>query len=218
MSRTPKLVQKMDMELVYLMKKEGITTTKKLAEVFDKRHKDVLKIINKLKKENPDIFNRLKIAPVKYTDKKGEKRKMYILNRDAFTFIAMGFTGRKAMLLKLAFIEEFNKMETYINSREDTKREYRYMCDIIKETKKLEGKKAEQYHYTNEAKLIRYALTGSYDEINREELDPVGLSILEELEKTNALLIGTQKYDYQTRKQILIEKAEQLKLERGWAV
>ena len=101
MSRAPKLVQKMDMELVYLMKREGVTTTRVLAQMFDKRHDHVLRIINKLKKENPDIFTQLKIGVSYYPDKSGKRNKQYILNRDAFMFIAMGFTGRKAMLLKM---------------------------------------------------------------------------------------------------------------------
>ena len=39
------------------------------------------------------------------------------MNRDGFTFIAMGFTGRKADEFKLKYIQAFNKMEEYIKQQ-----------------------------------------------------------------------------------------------------
>ena len=39
---------------------------------------------------------------------------MFVMNRDGFTLLAMGFTGKKAMQFKLAYIEAFNKMEEEI--------------------------------------------------------------------------------------------------------
>lgn len=36
------------------------------------------------------------------------------MNRDGFTLLAMGLTGKKALEFKLKYIEAFNKMENYI--------------------------------------------------------------------------------------------------------
>ena len=36
---------------------------------------------------------------------------MFVMNRDGFTLLAMGFTGKKAMKFKLDYIAAFNKME-----------------------------------------------------------------------------------------------------------
>ena len=61
-----------------------------------------------------------------YTDTKGETRKQYILTRDGFTLLAMGFTGAKAMQFKVAYINAFNRMESIINGEarlETAKRE-----------------------------------------------------------------------------------------------
>lgn len=61
-----------------------------------------------------------------YTDTKGETRKQYILTRDGFTLLAMGFTGAKAMQFKVAYITAFNRMESIINGEarlETAKRE-----------------------------------------------------------------------------------------------
>ena len=90
------------------------TTTLKIAETFGKQHKDVLKKLEKL--DLPKSFNERNFAPVKYTDTKGEKRPMYNVTRDGFTFLVMGFTGKKAANFKIAYIEAFNKMEQYILS------------------------------------------------------------------------------------------------------
>ena len=41
---------------------------------------------------------------------------MYYMNRDGFSLLAMGFTGKKAIDFKLKFIEAFNKMEEHIKN------------------------------------------------------------------------------------------------------
>lgn len=61
-----------------------------------------------------------------YTDEQGKPRKQYILTRDGFTLLAMGFTGAKAMQFKVAYINAFNRMESIINGEarlETAKRE-----------------------------------------------------------------------------------------------
>lgn len=46
-----------------------------------------------------------------YSDSYGRPQRMYIMNRDGFTLLAMGFTGKKAMNFKLEYIQLFNQME-----------------------------------------------------------------------------------------------------------
>lgn len=61
-----------------------------------------------------------------YTDTSGKRNKQYILTRDGFTLLAMGFTGAKAMQFKVAYINAFNRMESIINGEarlETAKRE-----------------------------------------------------------------------------------------------
>ena len=100
-------------ELVILHSNQPVTTSLKVAESFDKQHKNVLQSIQSLIEET----NGLKNQPVKmfeessYCDKKGESRPMYLMNRDGFTLLAMGFTGEKALKFKLDYIAAFNAME-----------------------------------------------------------------------------------------------------------
>ena len=49
-----------------------------------------------------------------YKDGKGELRPEYLLTRDGFTLLAMGFTGAKALTFKVAYINAFNRMEQLI--------------------------------------------------------------------------------------------------------
>ena len=42
---------------------------------------------------------------------------MYLLTRDAFTLLAMGFTGSRALAFKVAYINAFNRMEQLLTGR-----------------------------------------------------------------------------------------------------
>lgn len=53
----------------------------------------------------------------KEPDSYGREQTIYFMNRDGFTFLAMGFTGAKAREFKLAYIDQFNKMERQLQNR-----------------------------------------------------------------------------------------------------
>ena len=83
-----------------------------IARVFEKRHTDILRLIReKLKDKNIKDFNERNFALVTYKDPKGESRPSYLISRDGFSFIAMGLTGSKADVWKIAFINACNAME-----------------------------------------------------------------------------------------------------------
>ncbi len=105
-------------ELVIMYDRQAVTTSLILAEAFEKQHKNVIQAIEaKIEPaENSARYKQMFYEGI-YTDKKGEQRKMYYLNRDGFTFIAMGFTGRKADEFKLKYIDAFNKMEEQIRNQ-----------------------------------------------------------------------------------------------------
>lgn len=92
------------------------TTSLIVAEVFEKEHKDVLRAISNL--ECSQEFNERNFAPVEYRDAKGEMRPAYRLTRDGFSFLAMGFTGKKAAAWKEKFLEAFNAMEAALRERQ----------------------------------------------------------------------------------------------------
>lgn len=91
---------------------KAVTTSLKIAEVFGKPHKDVLKAIREL--ECPEEFAGRNFSPGSYKDANNQDRPMYFVTRDGFTLLAMGFTGAKAMHFKVSYIEAFNAMEQTI--------------------------------------------------------------------------------------------------------
>ena len=76
---------------------------------FEKQHKNVLRDIRNL--ECSQEFTGLNFEPSEYTDPTGRKLESYKITRDGFTFLAMGFTGKKAAAWKEAYINAFNQME-----------------------------------------------------------------------------------------------------------
>ena len=89
------------------------TTSLKIAEVFGKRHDDVMRAVELL--QVPDSFKKRNFAELEIPYKNGlgktVMRKAYSITRDGFTLLVMGFTGKAAMQFKIAYLEEFNRME-----------------------------------------------------------------------------------------------------------
>jgi len=177
---------------------DAFTTSLLVAEKFEKRHDHVLRKIEKLSSKT---FTHLKIGVSEYQDESGRKNKMYLLNRDAFSFIAMGFTGTRAEEWKLKYIDAFNQMERHLRNvmkegwlerRTEAALEYRAMSRTLQEVRKLEGKTTAPHHYANEAKLVNWAMVDEFTKIDRNSLNQNELRILTELETYNAVLIGAK--------------------------
>lgn len=104
-------------DLVYLKHEEAMTDSLSVAEHFHKNHKDVIRKIENLL-ENDSAQNCARCFKAsKYKDAKGEWRKKYLMNRDGFVFLVMGFTGKKANEWKWSYIHAFNSMEDVIRER-----------------------------------------------------------------------------------------------------
>ena len=97
------------MELVVIQNRNVVTSTKIIAEVFGKAHRNVLRDVDTLKK---DMLNFERIFfEGEEPDSYGRPQRVYYMNRDGFSLLAMGFTGKEALQFKLKYIEAFNKME-----------------------------------------------------------------------------------------------------------
>jgi len=80
-------------ELVVMRRKEAMTTSLKVAEVFNKRHDNVLQSIQSL--DCSKEFRLLNFKETYYTDEWNREQPMYYITRDGFTFLAMGYRGKK---------------------------------------------------------------------------------------------------------------------------
>ncbi|WP_369900554.1 Rha family transcriptional regulator [Bacillus manliponensis] len=81
-----------------------------MAEVFGKRHDNVLKDIETLVNQSPENLGDY-FFQTTYTDSRNRTYKKYNLTKDGFTLLVMGFNGKKALQFKLMYINEFNRME-----------------------------------------------------------------------------------------------------------
>lgn len=99
-------------DLVIMHDQNAVTTSKQVAMAFHKMHKNVIQAIeDKIQlAENSADYQKM-FAKGVYDDSRGRQQKMYYMNRDGFTFIAMGFTGYEADKFKLEYIKAFNQME-----------------------------------------------------------------------------------------------------------
>ena len=87
------------------------TTSRDVAFYFERRHVDVIDSIRTLQANCPESFSQRNFSLAEYIDEQGKPRPMFTLYRDGFMLLVMGYTGRKALAVKLAYIEAFNRME-----------------------------------------------------------------------------------------------------------
>ena len=102
-------------ELVNVINSRVVTTSRRVADVFEKDHRHVLRDIDSLKEDVPN-FGQM-FEENKAPDSYGRPQRVYYLNRDGLSLLAMGFTGRKAMEWKLKYIQAFNSMEKALQER-----------------------------------------------------------------------------------------------------
>src|SRR5699024_2906101 len=136
--------------IVIMKDQQAVTSSLQVAKGFEKKHKDVMKAIdNKISSAQNCAQYKNMFAEGTYQDKSGKANKMYYMNRDGFTFIAMGFTGRRADEFKLRYIDAFNKMQTKIqmqlaaNPRTKLKLMYQFSEETAERVDSIETDVAE---------------------------------------------------------------------------
>lgn len=111
-----------ELSLVAVENEHAVTTSLRVAEVFSKQHKDVLKAVKSL--DCSEEFRERNFALSKIDYQNGNIKKqlpMYYITRDGFMFLVMGFTGKTAAKWKEAYIKAFNEMEAKIRAEQMAK-------------------------------------------------------------------------------------------------
>ena len=105
--------------LVIMKDQQAVTSSLQVAETFGKEHSKVIRSIEGIAKsgDTPNMF----VKGTYINDQNGQKYSMYYMNRDGFTLLAMGFTGKKALKFKMQYIEAFNNMENELKQGYSTK-------------------------------------------------------------------------------------------------
>lgn len=137
---------------VMIKDRKAITSSLKVAEVFNKRHDNVLRIINRIKKDwnevikSQELTSKMRAIEPKFKDhfkettyitENGRTVKSYELDRFAFTMLVTGFHGEKATAFKLAYFTRFDEMEQELTKRDtlyDMEKELRkQLTDCLKD-------------------------------------------------------------------------------------
>lgn len=100
--------------LVVIQNKQVVVSSRKIAESFSKRHCDVLRAISKLISSTQKCVQWF--CSNKYKDSSGKTNLEYLMNKDGFMLLVMGFTGKTAMDIKIAYINAFNEMEAKLRA------------------------------------------------------------------------------------------------------
>lgn len=87
---------------------EPVASSREVAKRFGKEHKHVLAAIRQILAAENSATKFFHETAFEY---RGQCFPEYLMNRDGFALLAMGFTGKEAVTWKLKYIEAFNQME-----------------------------------------------------------------------------------------------------------
>jgi len=184
-------------EIVVAMKAMGDgqrVSSRFIAEKFGKSHSVILRAIEDL--DCSEQFSLNNFAQSKFEATRGKFFKEYLITRDGFSFLCMGFTGKEAARWKERFIEAFNAMERELLRQNDTiewkaarlqiKAVRHSFTDTIKEFVDYatsQGSESAPRYYTSLTKM-EYAALGLVEYGSkvpdgfRDSLDLMGLGFL----------------------------------------
>jgi len=186
-----------------------VVSSRQVAEDFEKRHTHVLDSIKELcsAENSAQSF----FFETSYKDASGKSNKEYLMNRDGFSLLVMGFTGDKALKWKLKYINAFNAMEATLKRIAEERKQWEIerakgilvrhiLTDTIKNI--LPESPHKQFAYPNYTNLFYKVLFGKSavelkdtlkiqkNESVRDYLTKDELSEVENLERLTAGLIN----------------------------
>jgi Rha family phage regulatory protein len=131
-----------------------------IAETFEKRHDHVLRDIENalsiFTAINDPKFGEINFAKTSYKDARNRRQPKYLLAKDGFSYIVMGYEGEKAAQFKIAYINRFNQMEEFIKSLLSTKVEFPAFTEAVM----LAHDEPKNYHFSNEINMIYRIVLG----------------------------------------------------------
>lgn len=120
---------------------EPVVSSRQIAESFEKRHDHVMRDIEDIMKGLPKNGDTPMFYKTEYIhEQNGQTYSMYLMNRDGFTLLAMGFTGKAALEWKLKYIAAFNEMEKKLAEQPQLTRSQLLATALIAAHEELEEK------------------------------------------------------------------------------
>lgn len=103
--------------MMFEHREQAVVTSRTVAEKFEKRHDHLLATIRNLIPENSGVKSMFRYSDYEV---RGKHYPEYLMNRDGFSLLVMGFTGKEALDWKVKYIQAFNSMESFIKERQSS--------------------------------------------------------------------------------------------------
>ena len=103
--------------MLFERREQAVVCSRVIAEKFEKQHKHIMDAVRNLMAENSAVKKMFQRSSYEV---RGKPYPEYLMNRDGFSLLVMGFTGQKALDWKLKYIAAFNAMEAFIRERQST--------------------------------------------------------------------------------------------------
>lgn len=200
-----------------LYEKEGraFCSSRQIADTFNKRHDIVLRDIRDL--DCSISFRLHNFEESSYKNTQNKKQPEYLMTKDGFVFLVMGYRGKKAAAFKEAYIKRFNEMEAFIKSYVSAKEEFPALTNAIL----MAHEKPKRYHFSNEINMIYRIVTGMGAKAIRQQrgiadgksirpyLSNWEMCAVEELQRADiGLLVSI--HEFEKRKEILVQYLQKL--------
>ena len=183
-------------ELVYLKNNAAVCDSLQVAEKFGKRHD---KLIAEIRRMYGELIGKrtprnggAKFFFESTYENRGKRYPMFLMTRDGFSLLVMGFTGKNALEWKLQYIRAFNQMEKLIQEKSTAayqlsdqaeKATRKTETDIIKEFveyARAQGSIHADHYYSNYTRLA-YKAVGIADKTTAAGMQLEDLSLVEHL-------------------------------------
>ncbi len=192
---------------------EILASSREVAEHFEKRHKNVLQSIKNLTAKNSAMKNMF--IESEYISSRGREEKEYLMTRDGFSLLVMGFTGVKALEWKLKYIDAFNKMEQLIKSQYQGKYlPKNYKEALVQLVEQIEINEQLESTIEKNKPFVKFASTVTKAD-NMIDVNTMSKMIQEK----NHIDIGRNRlYELLRKKKILMKNNEPYQdyIDRGW--
>lgn len=152
--------------LVIQRDNQAVTTSLDIAGTFGKNHNNVMRDIRGLLKNEhtQQMFDKSTYV----NPQNHQEYPMYYMNRDGFSLLVMGFTGKKALEFKLKYINAFNKMEDYIKKGDRLESTSNFKSAYIEMMRQQNENKAHQLR--NDDVHLMLKLADVAEKYNRDHM------------------------------------------------
>jgi len=134
-------------------KGKPVVSSRYIADIFNKTHDNVLRDIRNL--DCSKDFSSLNYEESNYKVR-GKKYPEILMTKDGFTFLVMGYRGKKAAQFKEAYIQRFNEMEQFIKDLYEAKADFPEFTYAIMAA----HEEPKHYHFANELDMINRIVLG----------------------------------------------------------